>query len=132
MPNGLNLLLNPTIRGDLVMRNLGATFAMSSLAFFLSVPAIAGEDPMASALEHAARAKAHGDDGRMKKLLEHAEESLRHARASEKRHAAQRAQMAQAVKNLEQAIENGKAGRDRVANKHMSEALVRIRKSTSD
>jgi hypothetical protein len=105
---------------------------MSGLALFLSVPAIAREDPMASALEHTARAKAHGDDGRMKKLLEHAEEGLRHARASEKRHAAQRNQMAEAVKQLEQAIEHGKAGRDRVASKHISDALVRIRKATSD
>ncbi len=114
------------------MRYIGAAFAMSGLALFLSVPAIAREDPMASALEHAARAKAHGDDGRMKKMMEHAEEGLRHARASEKRHAAQRNQMAEAVKQLEKAIEQGKAGRDRVANKHISDALVRIRKSTSD
>ena len=114
------------------MRHLRATFATGTLAFFLGAPAIAAQDPMTSALEHAARAKAHGDEGRTKKLLEHAEESLRHARASEKRHAAQRSQMAEAVKHLEQAIQHGKAGRDRVANKHVSDALVRIRKSTSD
>lgn len=114
------------------MRHIRAAFAMSSLAFFLGVPAIAAEDPMAAALEHAAKAKAHGDGGRTKELMEHAEESLRHARASEKRHAAQRGQMAEAIKHLEQAIEQGKAGRARVANKHVSDALIRIRRSTSD
>jgi hypothetical protein len=104
---------------------------MSSLALFLSVPVIAGEDPMAYALEHTAKAQAHGDDGRIKELMEHAEEGLRHARASEKRHAEQRGHMAEAVKHLEQAIEHGKAGHSRVANKHVSDALVEIRKSTS-
>jgi hypothetical protein len=132
MPGGFILLLIRAVREDFVMRNLRAIFAMNVMAFFLSVPAIAGEDPMAGALEHAAKAKAHGDGGRTKELMEHAEQSLRHARASEKRHAAQRNQMAQAVKHLEQAIEQGKAGRARVANKHMGEALVRIRRSTSD
>jgi hypothetical protein len=113
------------------MRHIRATFAMSSLALFLSVPVIAGEDPMAYALEHTAKAQAHGDDGRTKELMEHAEEGLRHARASEKRHAEQRGHMAEAVKHLEQAIEHGKAGHSRVANKHVSDALVEIRKSTS-
>jgi hypothetical protein len=112
------------------MRHIRATFAMSSLALFLSVPVIAGEDPTAFALEHASKAQAHGDDGRTKEMLEHAEESLRHARASEKQHAEQREHMAEAVKHLEKAIDHGKAGHGRVANKHIGDALVEIRKST--
>ena len=113
------------------MRHLRATFAMSSLTLILSVPVIAGEDPTVYALEHAAKAQAHGDDGRTKEMLEHAEESLRHARAAEKVHAEQRGHMSEAVKHLEQAIEHGKAGHSRVANKHVHDGLTEIRKSAS-
>ena len=75
------------------MKYIPTAVASSVLALFLSAPVSAHEPHTALAIEHAAMAKAHGEDGHAKVLLKHAEESLKHAQASEKLHAEQHAHM---------------------------------------
>jgi hypothetical protein len=65
-------------------------------------------------------------------LLKHAEDSLKHAKASEKEHAEQHGHMTESVKQLQEAIEHAKAGHAEVATKHTEEAPVHMRKSTRD
>ena len=114
------------------MRHLRATFAITSLAVFLSVPVMAHDDHTAQAIEHAAMVKAHGEDGHAKVLLKHAEDSLKHAKASEKQHDEQRQHMAESVKHLQEAITHAKAGHADVATNHVEEALKHMRKSTKE
>lgn len=113
------------------MKYIPTTFAIGVLALFLNAPVSASEHHTAQAIEHAGMAKAHGEDGHTKVLLKHAEESLKHAQASEKQHAEQHAHMTESVKHLKQAIEHAKAGHADIATKHVEEALMHIRQSTS-
>jgi hypothetical protein len=117
--------------GGYVMRYIPASFAIGVLGVLLATPVIA-DHHTAQAIEHAAMAKAHGEDGHAKVLLKHAEESLGHAQAAEKQHAEQHKHMTDSIKELKQAIEHAKAGHADIATKHVDEALMHMRKSTSD
>lgn len=105
------------------------TLVMGILMFFLSAQANAHHHTV-QAIEHAAMAKAHGEDGHTKLLVSHAKIALRNAKQAEKEHADQHIHMTESIKHLKEAIEHAKMGHADVATKHTEEALVHIRKST--
>jgi len=111
------------------MKYIPTTLASSMVALFLVAPVSAHENHTVQAIEHAAMAEAHGEDGHAKLLLKHAEESLKHAQAAEKQHADHHARMTASVDHLKQAIEHAKMSHADVAAKHVKEALGDMRKA---
>ena len=107
------------------------TYVIGILTFFLSAYANAHEHMhTVQAIEHAAMAKGHGEDGHAKVLLQHAKAALEHAKQAEKERADEHQHMTEGVKHLKEAIKHAKMGHADVATKHTEEALVHIRKST--
>jgi Small metal-binding protein len=117
--------------GDTVMKNILTTVGISTLVLFLIAPAYAHESHTAEAMEHAGMAQAHGEDGHAKVLLQHAEESLKHAQAAEKQYADQHMRMTESVKHLKEAIEHAKMGHADVATKHVQQALTEMSKAAN-
>ena len=119
------------------MKNIYTTLAIGILVlFFISQVSASGYSgktesggeagSMAEAIKHAEMAKTHKGDA--KKLLHHAERSLKYAKKAEKEttgkgNARGVAHITASITHLEEAIQNAKAGHAEIAIEHVDDAL---------
>ncbi len=94
-----------------------------------AVAAHATDHHAAQALEHAAVAETHGEEGHAKIVAQHAKLALEHAKLAEKEHADAHTHSTAAVKSLEESIKQADAGNAAGATKAAKEAVEHIKQA---
>lgn len=102
--------------------------------FYFSAQAVAADahQHATEAIKYAEDAQFHGKAGHSKALLDHAQESLTHAKAAEKEFAEAHQHMTESIKHLEEAIAHAKQNHAEEATKHTAEALKHMKHSAAE
>ncbi len=123
-----HIYIYPYKLGNLIMKKIIAI--LSTVAgLSLGVTAYATDHHAAQALEHAAIAETHGEEGHAKVVAQHAKTALEHAKAAEKEHADAHTHSTAAVKSLEDAIKHADLGHAPEATKAAKEAVDHIKQA---
>ena len=117
------------------MKFMQTIITIGVLALYLHTQAIAADvnQHTTEAIKHAETAQTHGAAGHVKVLLEHAQESLTHAKAAENElDKAPQKHITESIKHLDEAIAHAKQDHAEVATKHVIEALKHMRESAAE
>jgi hypothetical protein len=115
------------LKQTLAITVMGALFYFSSQAI-----ATDAHQHTTEAIKYAENAQIHGKAGHSKALLDHAQESLTHAKAAEKESAEAHQHITESIKHLEEAIAHAKQDHAEEATKHTAEALKHLRHSVAE